>query len=144
MLRCFCSAPRCCNLGRAGLDYYYQQKMASTWNFPWACRTVNKPVIVHTRSIEEPVSILKKKVQDCGGVLRALQKIKRLQQRADLGMYIYFSGVVTTEMLNRVRGSSLSILLINLNETDSLLAPVPHRGKKINRMSMMCKNIWRS
>jgi len=127
-------------IGETGLDYFRSEGDLSWQRQRFerhiqASRTVQKPIIVHTRDAEaDTVDILRSEfeVQEAGGVLHCFTGSWQMaRQCLDLGLYISFSGIVTfksaTELQDVARKVPDDRLLI---ETDApFLAPVPMRGK---------------
>ncbi len=126
-------------IGETGLDYF-----RSTGNLDWqherfhrhieAARTLNKPLIIHTRNAaDDTMATLKNhNAEAAGGVLHCFAEDWRIAQQAlDIGFYISFSGIVTFKSAPLVqevaRKAPLDRILV---ETDApYLAPVPYRGK---------------
>lgn len=139
LLQQYAGSARVIALGETGLDYFYQQdnkksQQAAFCEHIRVGRSLNKPVIVHTRDArEDTLAILKsEKVEDCGGVLHCFTEDKETARRLlDLGMYISFSGIVTFRNAEQIREAARYVPLDRiLVETDSpYLAPVPFRGK---------------
>lgn len=128
-------------IGETGLDYFYaadtkaQQQQSFSYHVEIA-RTLNKPLIIHTRDAQsDTLDILRNGGADaCGGVLHCFTESLDMAQQAieQLGFYISISGIVSfanaTALREVVKALPLERLLI---ETDSpWLAPVPHRGKQ--------------
>jgi TatD DNase family protein len=142
--------PRVVGIGETGLDYYRLGER-TVHDMEWqrqrfrrhihAARTLNKPLIIHTRSAsDDTLSILREEGEDgstgsAGGVFHCFTESMAVARAAlDLGYYISFSGIVTfksaTELKEVARFVPLDRILI---ETDSpYLAPVPFRGKTNN------------
>jgi TatD DNase family protein len=126
-------------IGETGLDYY-----RSTGNVEWqqerfckhisAAKTVNKPLIVHTRQAKaDTINILRAENADrVGGVMHCFTEDWEMAAAAlDLNFYISISGIVTfknaVEIQQVAKKVPIERLLI---ETDSpYLAPNPYRGK---------------
>lgn len=131
--------PKVVAIGETGLDYYrltsgpeiQQQRFR---NHIRAARSVNKPLIIHTREArDDTIRLLKEEgAEAVGGVLHCFTETLAMAEAAiELGFYISFSGIITfknaVELQNVVRALPLAHMLI---ETDSpYLAPVPYRGK---------------
>lgn len=126
-------------IGETGLDYHYCKN-----DLDWqrerfrihvrAARTVNKPLIIHTRDARaDTISILKEEnAADVGGVMHCFTEDWDTAKAAmELGFYISFSGIVTFRNAEELRGVAKNVPLDRvLVETDSpWLAPVPYRGK---------------
>jgi len=126
-------------IGETGLDYFHC-KGDVTWQknrfktHIRAARSVNKPLIIHTRDArEDTLSILKSEhAQEVGGVLHCFtENLEFAEACMDLGFYISFSGIVTfknakdlQEVAKRIPKERLLI------ETDApYLTPMPYRGK---------------
>jgi TatD DNase family protein len=126
-------------IGETGLDYFrcegdmhWQQQRFR--NHIAAARSVNKPLIVHTRdAAEDTLRILEEEgAEQCGGVMHCFVESWDIAQRAlDLGFYISFSGIVTFKNAADLREVAAKVPMDKiLIETDSpYLAPVPYRGK---------------
>ena len=126
-------------IGETGLDYF-RSSGDMTWqhdrfrNHIQAAKTVNKPLIIHTRdAAEDTMRILEEEgAEQCGGVMHCFVENWAIAKRAlDLGFYISLSGIVTfknaTDLQEVAKQLPLDRILV---ETDSpYLAPVPFRGK---------------
>lgn len=134
--------PRIVAIGETGLDYY-RIEGDTGWQRErfrqhiQAARTVNKPLIVHTRAAkEDTLRILEEEhARDVGGVLHCFTEDWDMAKAAmDLGFYISFSGIVTFKNAVELKAVAKQIPADRmLVETDApYLAPVPKRGK-INR-----------
>lgn len=130
--------PRVVAIGETGLDYYYstdnkaEQQQAFREHIRLS-RSLNKPVIVHTRDAKaDTLNILKEEqAADAGGVLHCFTEDWEMAKAAlDLGLYISISGIVTFRNADALREVTKQIPMDRLLiETDSpYLAPVPHRG----------------
>jgi len=127
-------------IGETGLDYFRIEDKDMTWQrnrfkrHIAAAKSVNKPLIIHTRSAaEDTMRILKEEGADqCRGVMHCFAEDWDVAKKAlDLGFYISFSGIVTfksaTSVQEVARKCPLDRVLV---ETDApYLAPVPLRGK---------------
>ena len=126
-------------IGETGLDYY-----RSSGDLEWqrerfrahihAAKTVNKPLIIHSRDAQEDViNILTKEEADkVGGVMHCFVDDWETAQKAmALNFCISFSGIVTFKNAGEVQEIAKQVPLDHLLiETDSpYLAPVPFRGK---------------
>jgi len=99
-----------------------------------AAKTVNKPLIIHTRSAaNDTMRMLKEEGADtCQGVMHCFAEDWEVAKKAlDLGFYISFSGIVTFKSAKNVQEVAQKCPSDRiLVETDSpYLAPVPLRGK---------------
>ena len=127
-------------IGETGLDYFRVEDEDMTWqhqrfiNHITAAKTVDKPLIIHTRNAaEDTMRMLKEEGADaCRGVMHCFAEDWETAKKAlDLGFYLSFSGIVTFKSATNVqevakKAPSDRILV----ETDApYLAPVPHRGK---------------
>lgn len=125
-------------VGETGLDYYRLQG-----DLGWqrerfrthirAAITLNKPLIVHTRSAaEDTLRILREEgAAQVGGVMHCFTESMDVAEAAlELGFYISFSGIVTFKSASSLKEVAKQVPLERiLVETDSpYLAPVPHRG----------------
>ena len=90
-------------IGETGLDYF-RSSGDMTWqhdrfrNHIQAAKTVNKPLIIHTRdAAEDTMRILEEEgAEQCGGVMHCFVENWAIAKRAlDLGFYISLSGIVT-------------------------------------------------
>ena len=127
-------------IGETGLDYFRIENKDMTWQRDRfkrhisAAKTLNKPLIIHTRSAaDDTMRILKEEGADqCRGVMHCFAEDWDVAQKAlDLGFYISFSGIVTFKSATNVqevaRKCPIDRILV---ETDApYLAPVPLRGK---------------
>lgn len=128
-------------IGETGLDYYRQpsdaQKQRQQKSFIdhiAVAKTLNKPLIVHTRSAPDDTMALLKDhgAQQCCGVMHCFTESWQVAKKAlDLGFYISFSGIITFKNAESIRQVAKQVPMDRLLvETDSpYLAPVPHRGK---------------
>ncbi|WJW74261.1 TatD family hydrolase [Thiohalobacter sp. IOR34] len=135
------SDPAVVAIGETGLDYYYgkepeqrERQQARFRTHIAAARTLDKPLIVHTRDArKDTLDIIEAEGGgETRGVLHCFTEDWTMARRAlDLGLYISFSGIVTfrnaealREVARRVPADRLLV------ETDApYLAPVPKRGK---------------
>lgn len=127
-------------IGETGLDYFRTEDQDMEWQRDRfkrhisAAKTVNKPLIIHTRAAaDDTMRILKEEGADtCQGVMHCFAEDWDVAKKAlDLGFYISFSGIVTFKSATNVqevaRKCPADRILV---ETDSpYLAPVPLRGK---------------
>ena len=127
-------------IGETGLDYFRIENKDMTWQRDRfkrhisAAKTLNKPLIIHTRSAaDDTMRILKEEGADqCRGVMHCFAEDWNVAQKVlDLGFYISFSGIVTFKSATNVqevaRKCPIDRILV---ETDApYLAPVPLRGK---------------
>jgi TatD DNase family protein len=126
-------------VGEIGLDYHYDHSPRDVQRQAFArlvglARSVNKPVVVHTReAAEDTLAILESEgARDVGGVIHCFSEDKRFATRAmDLGFDLSFSGILTFKKAASVHEvaawAPADRILI---ETDSpYLAPIPLRGK---------------
>ncbi|MFN3375485.1 MAG: TatD family hydrolase [Burkholderiaceae bacterium] len=143
--------PRVVAVGETGLDYYGMEDRKggrSIADLEWqrtrfrthieAAQTVNKPLVIHTRSAsDDTLAILREHGEDgregqAGGVFHCFTESLNVARAAlDMGFYISFSGIVTFKSAQALREVAAFVpddrILI---ETDSpYLAPVPYRGK---------------
>lgn len=142
--------PRVVAIGETGLDYY-RMGTRSHADMEWqrerfrthirAARTLQKPLVVHTRSAsDDTLAILKEEGEDgslgsAGGVFHCFTESAEVAKVAlDMGFYISFSGILTFKSAQDLRDLATWVPLDRLLiETDSpYLAPVPHRGKTNN------------
>ena len=126
-------------MGETGLDYFRSEGDLS-WqqqrfrNHIQAAKTLNKPLIIHTREAkEDTLKILREEnAQEVGGIIHCFTEDWEMAQQAlDLNFYISFSGIVTFNNAKQIQEAAKQVpdnrFLI---ETDSpYLAPVPFRGK---------------
>jgi len=126
-------------IGETGLDYF-----RSEGDLEWqrdrfrthirAAKSVNKPLIIHTRDVGEDITrILKEEGADeVGGVMHCFVEDWETAQKAmEMNFYISFSGIVTFKNAKEVQEVAKQVPLERmLVETDSpYLTPVPYRGK---------------
>ena len=135
--------PKILAIGETGLDYYrmgdkaYEEMEWQRERFRTHIRaalTVNKPLIIHTRSAsEDTIKILKEEgASKVAGVMHCFTESWEVAQAAmELGFYISFSGIVTFKSAKDLQETCKQVPLERmLIETDSpYLAPMPHRGK---------------
>lgn len=127
-------------LGETGLDYHYspQSKDWQQHSFRQHIRigrTLNKPIIVHSREAgADTLAILRQEqASECGGVLHCFTEDTQMaEQLLDLGFYISLSGIITFASAGQIREAAKRVPLDRLLiETDSpWLAPKPYRGKE--------------
>ena len=144
------SLPKVIAIGETGLDYYRLGERALA-DMEWqrerfrrhiqAARTVQKPLVIHTRSAsEDTLAILREQGETggagcAGGVFHCFTEDKSVAKAAlDLGFYISFSGILTFKNAQAIRDVAAMVPMDRLLiETDSpYLAPVPYRGKTNN------------
>jgi len=126
-------------IGETGLDYF-----RSEGDLEWqrerfrthirAAKSVNKPLIIHTREVGEDITrILKEEgAEEVGGVMHCFVEGWETAQKAmAMNFYISFSGIVTFKNAKEVQEVAKQVPLERmLVETDSpYLTPVPYRGK---------------
>ena len=127
-------------IGETGLDYFRVEDQDMSWQQDRfvrhieAANTVNKPLIIHTRSAaDDTMRMLKEEGADqCRGVMHCFAENWDVAKKAlDLGFYISFSGIVTFKSAADVQEVAQKCPIDRvLVETDSpYLAPVPLRGK---------------
>jgi TatD DNase family protein len=134
--------PKVCAIGETGLDYFRLDNSGNQldWqrerfiNHIEAAKTVQKPLIVHTREArEDTLAILREHQADkCLGVLHCFTESYEMAKAAiDLGFYISFSGIVSFKNAKDLQETAKKLPLdAILIETDApYLAPMPHRGK---------------
>lgn len=128
-------------IGETGLDYFRIEDQDMAWQRDRfvrhisAAKTVNKPLIIHTRSAaDDTMRMLKEEGADqCRGVMHCFAEDWGVAKKAlDLGFYISFSGIVTFKSATNVQEVARKCPIDRvLVETDSpYLAPVPLRGKQ--------------
>lgn len=131
--------PRLLAVGEVGLDYHYdhsprEQQAEVFRRYIALARSLNKPLIIHTRSAaEDTLQILESEgARDCGGVIHCFSEDRAFATRAlDLGFYLSFSGIVTFKSAKAIQEvATFAPADRVMVETDSpYLAPVPLRGK---------------
>lgn len=130
---------KCVAIGETGLDYYRGTEHIQTQQERFrrhiqVARSLNKPLIIHTRSASDDTIRLmrEEKAKEAQGVMHCFTETWEVAKAAlDLNFYISLSGIITfknaEELREVVKKVPLNRLLI---ETDSpFLAPVPYRGK---------------
>jgi TatD DNase family protein len=138
--------PRVVGIGETGLDYY-RLEGRSVADMAWqrerfrnhirAAQTLQKPMIIHTRSAsDDTIAILKEMGEGgagaAGGVFHCFTETEAVARAAlDLGFYISFSGILTFKNAQDLRDVASFVPMDRLLiETDSpFLAPAPYRGK---------------
>ena len=142
--------PKIVGIGETGLDYYRLGER-SVADMEWqrarfrthiqAARTLDLPLVIHTRSAsEDTLAILREEGEDgslgsAGGVFHCFTETAEVARAAlDLGFYISFSGILTFKNAQHLREVAAFVPLDRmLIETDSpYLAPIPYRGKTNN------------
>lgn len=131
--------PKVVAVGETGLDYF-----RSTGDLEWqrqrfrahieAAKTVQKPLIVHTRDAKDDTIRLMQEEDagQAGGVMHCFTEDWNIAKSAlDMNFYISFSGIVTFKSAVTLQEVAKQVPLNRiLIETDSpYLAPNPHRGK---------------
>lgn len=126
-------------IGETGLDYFRSEGDLA-WqhqrfrNHIQAAKTINKPLIIHTREArDDTLRMLKEEGADqVGGIIHCFTEDWTFAQQAmDLNFYISFSGIVTFKNALAIQETARNMPADRfLIETDSpYLAPAPHRGK---------------
>ncbi len=125
-----------CALGEIGLDYHYSPETRHAQMELMAeqlerARTLDLPVIIHTREADDDTLGLLREIPSRGVIHCFTGNPSFCRRLLDLGFYISISGIVTFRLAENVRESARVVpadrLLI---ETDSpYLAPIPLRGK---------------
>jgi len=125
-------------IGETGLDYFHdgdpaEQQERFRMHIEVA-KTVNKPLIIHTRDArEDTIRIMREAQADkVGGVMHCFTEDLDMANKAiDLGFYISFSGIITFKNAKSLQELVTQIPLEKiLIETDSpYLTPDPFRGK---------------
>lgn len=123
-------------VGEIGLDYHYSPETRLKQMKLFAselerARSLDLPVIIHTREAEDDTVGLLKDIPSRGIIHCFTGTRSEAKKYLDLGFYVSISGIVTFKAADNVRETALYIpndrILI---ETDSpFLAPVPMRGK---------------
>ena len=133
------SHERVIGIGETGLDYYYshesiQAQQKSFISHLEVAKSLNKPVVIHTRNASSDTLRLVRQHGTRGeraGVFHCFTEDWELAKAAlDLGYYISFSGIITFKNASSLREVVKKVPIERLLlETDSpYLAPVPHRG----------------
>lgn len=144
------SLPKVIAIGETGLDYYRLGER-SIADMEWqrerfrrhiqAARTLQKPLVIHTRSAsDDTLALLREQGETggagcAGGVFHCFTEDMAVAKAAlDLGFYISFSGILTFKSAQAIRDVAAMVPMDRLLiETDSpYLAPVPFRGKTNN------------
>lgn len=144
------SLPKVIAIGETGLDYYRLGERTVA-DMEWqrerfrrhiqAARTVQKPLVIHTRSAsDDTLALLREQGETggagcAGGVFHCFTEDMAVAKAAlDLGFYISFSGILTFKSAQAIRDVAALVPMDRLLiETDSpYLAPVPYRGKTNN------------
>lgn len=125
-------------IGETGLDYFHEgdpeeQRERFRMHIEVA-KTVNKPLIIHTRDArEDTIRIMKEaQAEKIGGVMHCFTEDLAMAEKAmALGFYISFSGIVTFKNAIQLQEVAKNIPLNRiLIETDApYLTPHPYRGK---------------
>lgn len=132
-------APKVVAIGETGLDYFrsegdLQWQRDAFCHHIEAAKTVQKPVIIHTREAQDDtIKIMREQnIAEVGGVMHCFTETWDMAKEAlDMGFYISFSGIVTFKNAKQLQEVAQKVPLDRiLVETDSpYLAPVPFRGK---------------
>lgn len=122
-------------VGEIGLDYFYdaehrKEQMDLFGRQLELARTLNKPVVIHTRDADDDTVGMLREIPSKGIIHCFTGNPEFCKKLLDLGFMISISGIVTFRAADNVRESALVVpddrILI---ETDSpFLAPVPKRG----------------
>ncbi len=137
-IEALCQRPDCVAVGETGLDWFkeWAPREAQLASFRWhleLARTLDKPVIIHSREAHEDTLEL---VRGCPGVRGVMHCFvmgpEELPHYVDAGLHISFSGIVTFKgsaaNQEAARRCPEELLLV---ETDApFLAPAPYRGKR--------------
>ena len=125
-------------IGETGLDFSYahteSQRQYQRKLFQLhiqAAKTLNKPLIIHSRDAEAEMTQILTTART-KGVMHCFTGSKAMATTAiNMGFYISFSGIITFRNAEALRDIAKTIPLENmLIETDApYLAPVPMRGK---------------
>jgi TatD DNase family protein len=124
-------------IGEAGLDYYYDFAPKDVQHEVFRTmlrlsKTVDKPIVIHSRDAEEDTLRLLREEGVTGGILHCFTGSRAFAEAAlELDFYISFSGIVTfkngKDLLDIATDVPLDRILV---ETDApYLAPIPYRGK---------------
>lgn len=126
-------------IGETGLDYFHskgdlQWQRQRFVNHIEAAKTLNKPLIIHTREAgHDSLDVLRENGADqVGGVIHCFTEDWAYAEKAlDLNFYISFSGIVTFKNAQAIKEVTQKVPADRfLIETDSpYLAPSPYRGK---------------
>ena len=144
------SLPKVIAIGETGLDYYRLGERTVV-DMEWqrerfrrhiqAARTLQKPLVIHTRSAsDDTLALLREQGETggagcVGGVFHCFTEDMAVAKAAlNLGFYISFSGILTFKSAQAIRDVAAMVPMDRLLiETDSpYLAPVPYRGKTNN------------
>ncbi|AHA28064.1 TatD family hydrolase [Candidatus Liberibacter americanus] len=140
-LVCLASHPSVVAIGETGLDCYHskhtlQKQKESFLRHIEAARITGLPLIIHSRSADEEMSIIiqeEMKKASFSFVIHCFSSSKNLADVCcDLGGYISFAGMITFPKSDDLRNIA-NIIPIDrlLIETDSpFLPPIPWRGKR--------------
>ena len=140
-------------IGETGLDFYYNlsNKIDQIQSFEEHIKAsieLKIPLIIHSRNAEdEMLEILSKyKNHDLKILMHCFTGSKKFAESLlDLNAYFSASGIITFKNSTDLQETFKSIPLEKtLIETDSpYLAPVPNRGKKMNRLllNLLLKNL---
>jgi TatD DNase family protein len=138
MLQDFATHKKVVAIGETGLDYYYDHSPRDTQREVFRrhlgiAKSVNLPIIVHTRDADDDTESILKDHVPLRGVIHCFTSTERFADFAlSIGFMISFSGIATfpkaktlAEIARRVPSDRILV------ETDCpYLAPVPHRGKR--------------
>lgn len=124
-------------IGEIGLDYHWMTKSESVQK-QWfreqleIARTLNKPVVIHTREATEDTVKILKEFPDLKGIVHCYPGSYETAMEIIKNYYFGIGGVLTfknsKKMVEVVKKIPLDRMVI---ETDSpYLTPEPHRGKR--------------
>jgi TatD DNase family protein len=132
--------PKVVAIGETGLDYHYdnsprEQQRDAFRAFLRLARSLDLPVVVHTREAEEDtLAILREEpLGPAGGVIHCFTgTLPMAEACVELGFHVSFSGIVTFKNAEEIAEAAKRVPLDRLLvETDApFLAPIPHRGRK--------------
>ena len=138
ILKSLCEHKKIVAVGEIGLDFHYDHSPRDAQRLWFArqlalAKSLDKPVIIHSReAVAETISIIKDS-GTCRGVLHCYSgHLPMAREYIEMGYYIGLGGVVTYKNAAKSREVAAKIPLERLLiETDApYLSPVPFRGKR--------------
>lgn len=133
-----CARPEICAVGESGLDWFkeWAPRDAQLASFRWhleLARSLDKPIVIHSRDAHEDTLRLVQETPGVRGVMHCYSYgPDEMQPYLDAGLHVSFSGNVTYKNAEGIRDAARACpadrLLV---ETDApYLAPLPHRRER--------------
>ena len=138
--------PKVLAIGEIGLDYHYDFSPRDVQRSVFAQQLdvaahARKPIVIHTREAwDDTLAVIRETGLPSGGIMHCFTGgRKEAEQALELGFHLSFGGILTFPKAGDLRQAAAMTpedrLLV---ETDApYLAPVPHRGKRIEPAFMV-------